>query len=127
MVRILTEGNNGLYTNDWLIGDARTNETAILLLETKRWKLWRSTDKDLPGGTAGFLWSVNNAKDSEVRKEYVPDPANAPRETLTLTAHSWQNEEAILSIELSQKFSKDDILSMYLNQIPYGSNAYGAS
>ena len=34
-------------------------------------------------------------------------------------------KEAILSIELSQKFSKDDILGMYLNQIPYGSNAYG--
>ena len=34
-------------------------------------------------------------------------------------------KEAILSIELSQKFSKDEILGMYLNQIPYGSNAYG--
>ncbi len=78
VVRILTEGNNGLYTNDWLIGDARTNETAILLLGTKRWKLWRSTDKDVPGGTTGFLWSVNNAKDPEVRKEYIPDPFNAP-------------------------------------------------
>ncbi|MFA7318975.1 MAG: PBP1A family penicillin-binding protein [Parcubacteria group bacterium] len=34
-------------------------------------------------------------------------------------------KEAILSIELGQKFSKDEILGMYLNQIPYGSNAYG--
>ncbi len=34
-------------------------------------------------------------------------------------------KEAILSIEISQKYSKDDILGMYLNQIPYGSNAYG--
>ncbi len=34
-------------------------------------------------------------------------------------------KEAILSIELNQKYSKDDILAMYLNQIPYGSNAYG--
>jgi 1A family penicillin-binding protein len=34
-------------------------------------------------------------------------------------------KEAILSIELAQKFSKDEILEMYLNQIPYGSNAYG--
>jgi len=34
-------------------------------------------------------------------------------------------KEAILSIELEQKFSKDEILEMYLNQIPYGSNAYG--
>jgi 1A family penicillin-binding protein len=34
-------------------------------------------------------------------------------------------KELILSIELEQKYSKDDILGMYLNQIPYGSSAYG--
>jgi len=34
-------------------------------------------------------------------------------------------KEAILSLELEQKFSKDQIFEMYLNQIPYGSNAYG--
>ncbi|MFH1183007.1 MAG: transglycosylase domain-containing protein [Candidatus Moraniibacteriota bacterium] len=34
-------------------------------------------------------------------------------------------KEAILSLELEQKFDKDQILEMYLNEIPYGSNAYG--
>ncbi|MBU2025549.1 MAG: PBP1A family penicillin-binding protein [Patescibacteria group bacterium] len=34
-------------------------------------------------------------------------------------------KEAILSIELERRFSKDEILEMYLNEIPYGSNAYG--
>ncbi len=34
-------------------------------------------------------------------------------------------KEVILAIELEQKFSKDEILAMYLNEIPYGSNAYG--
>lgn len=34
-------------------------------------------------------------------------------------------KEAILSLELETKYSKDEILAMYLNQIPYGSNAYG--
>lgn len=34
-------------------------------------------------------------------------------------------KEAILSIELERKYSKDEILSFYLNQIPYGANAYG--
>lgn len=34
-------------------------------------------------------------------------------------------KEVILSLELETKFSKDEILAMYLNEIPYGSNAYG--
>lgn len=33
--------------------------------------------------------------------------------------------EAILAIVIESRFSKDEILSLYLNQIPYGSNAYG--
>jgi len=34
-------------------------------------------------------------------------------------------KELVLSIELEFAFSKDEILEMYLNEIPYGSNAYG--
>ncbi|TXG77164.1 penicillin-binding protein [Candidatus Dojkabacteria bacterium] len=34
-------------------------------------------------------------------------------------------KEVILSLELEAKYSKDEILEMYLNEIPYGSNAYG--
>ncbi|KKP68701.1 MAG: Penicillin-binding protein, 1A family [Candidatus Moranbacteria bacterium GW2011_GWE1_35_17] len=34
-------------------------------------------------------------------------------------------KEAILAIKLERSFSKDEILDMYLNQIPYGANAYG--
>ena len=34
-------------------------------------------------------------------------------------------KEAILTIEVERKFTKDEIFWMYLNQIPYGSNAYG--
>lgn len=34
-------------------------------------------------------------------------------------------KELILAVEIEQKFSKDEILHLYLNEIPYGSNAYG--
>lgn len=34
-------------------------------------------------------------------------------------------KELILAYRLEQKFSKDQILQMYFNEIPYGSNAYG--
>ena len=78
VVRILSNKNNGMYTNDWLIGDAKTNETAIFLLGTKKSKLWRSGKKEFPGDTVGFFWSNNNNKDEDVRKEYIHNPENAP-------------------------------------------------
>ncbi len=34
-------------------------------------------------------------------------------------------KEIVLALEIEQKFSKEEILQMYLNEIPYGSNAYG--
>lgn len=34
-------------------------------------------------------------------------------------------KELIVAIELEKRYSKDEILSLYLNQIPYGNNAYG--
>lgn len=36
-------------------------------------------------------------------------------------------KEAILSLLIEKKYSKDEILALYLNQIPYGSNAYGVA
>lgn len=35
-------------------------------------------------------------------------------------------KEIILAYQIEHKFSKDEILKLYLNEIPYGSNAYGA-
>ncbi len=35
-------------------------------------------------------------------------------------------KEIVLSIELEQKYSKDQIFDWYLNEIPFGENAYGA-
>lgn len=34
-------------------------------------------------------------------------------------------KEIVLAYQLEQRFSKDEILKLYLNEIPYGSNAYG--
>ena len=70
--------NNGLYTNEWQIGDAKNNEIAMYELGTARTKLWRSSNNDWFGGTEGFYWGDNNAKDLQVRLEYVPDPQGAP-------------------------------------------------
>jgi hypothetical protein len=78
VVKILTTNNNGMYTNDWLIGDTKTDEIAVLLLGTYKHKLWRSSKNDFYGDTKDFYWCNNNNKDSEVRKEYISNPDNAP-------------------------------------------------
>jgi hypothetical protein len=82
VVKIMTTKNNGMYTNDWLIGDVKKNEIAILLLGTAKWKLWRSGKKDWYSGAEGFYWSVNNAKDLDVRKEYVVNADDLPYDYL---------------------------------------------
>ena len=78
VVRILSKQNNGLYTNEWIMGDAKTNEIAIFDLGTNHTKLWRSSKNEWFGDTPGFYWGDNNAKDLEVRLEDYPDPSSDP-------------------------------------------------
>jgi hypothetical protein len=78
VVRQLGTRNNGLYTNEWLMGDAKTNEIAMYELGTAHTKLWRSTNNEWFGDTPGFYWGNNNAKDLTIRTEYLPDPLGHP-------------------------------------------------
>jgi len=79
VVEYLGTRNDGLYTNEWLIGDAKTNEIAMYELGTYRTRLWRSSRNEWFGGTQGFYWGDNNAKDLSVRLEYAPDPQGPPQ------------------------------------------------
>ncbi len=60
-VRIIKEGNNGGYANDWMIGDRKTGEIAYLELGLKNTPLWRTKD--------GYFVSSNFARDPKVIKE----------------------------------------------------------
>ncbi len=76
VVKALSEKNNGLYANEWLIGDLKTNEIAMFELGTKATKLWRSSKEEWFGETKGFYWGNNNAKDLAVRLEALPAEAD---------------------------------------------------
>jgi hypothetical protein len=78
VVKQLGTRNNGLYTNEWLIGDAKNNEIAMYELGTGHTRLWRSSKNEWFGGTPGFYWGNNNAKDLAVKLEYQPDPNGQP-------------------------------------------------
>jgi hypothetical protein len=79
-VDILKAGNNGLYTNEWLLADIKTNEIAMFELGTAKSKLYCSGKNEWFGGTVGFYWGCNNTKDRQVRLETIPgvkgEPAN---------------------------------------------------
>jgi hypothetical protein len=77
-VEILKKENNGLYTNEWLLADTKTNEIAMFELGTAKSKLYRSSKNEWFGGTKGFYWGCNNTKDLEVRLETIPGVKGRP-------------------------------------------------
>jgi hypothetical protein len=78
IVQYLGTRNNGLYTNEWLMGDGKTNEIAMYELGTNHTRLWRSSKNDWFHDTPGFYWGNNNAKDLTIRLETQPDPKGSP-------------------------------------------------
>ena len=93
VARILSDKNNGLYTNDWTLADTKTDEGAVFLLGTHKTRLWRTGSKghpaDTPGNLKDYVWADNNNRDLEVRKEYVPNPDNAP---VDLAFNTWNRD-----------------------------------
>lgn len=57
---------------------------------------------------------------STITQQLIKNSILSPERTLQRKV-----KEAVLAIELEQRFSKDQILEMYLNTIPYGSRAHG--
>jgi len=57
---------------------------------------------------------------STLTQQFVKNAVLTPEKKVTRKI-----KEIVLSYRLEKKFSKDEILQMYLNEIPYGSNAYG--
>jgi Phospholipase B len=77
-VGIFLANGNGLYTNEWLLADTKTNEIALFELGTRVHRLMRSSRNEWFGGTDGFYWGCNNTKDLEVRLETIASTADRP-------------------------------------------------
>ena len=54
-VKILETVNNGVYTNEWLLGDTKTNEIAMFELGTHKSRLWRIVEERLVRRHQGVL------------------------------------------------------------------------
>lgn len=57
---------------------------------------------------------------STLTQQFVKNAVLSPERTYTRKV-----KELVLSVELERRFSKDEILKMYLNEIPYGPVIYG--
>ena len=61
VIQCFLDGNNGLYPNNWVMGDTKTGEIASLELALRNHAVTRTKN--------GFLWSCCNPKDAKVRWE----------------------------------------------------------
>jgi len=57
---------------------------------------------------------------STITQQFVKNAFLSPERSYTRKA-----KEIILSLQLESRYSKDEIMEMYLNRIPYGANVYG--
>ncbi len=64
--------------------------------------------------------SLKGSGGSTITQQFVKNAILTNEKTLTRKI-----KEIVLAIEINQRFTKDEILSLYLNEIPYGQNAYG--
>jgi hypothetical protein len=103
-VRIIEEGNNGGYANDWLIGDRKTGEIAYLELGLKNTPLWRSKD--------GYFVSSNFARDPQLIKTEtggfdLNNLASSPNARRVTWERKMSQAKGRIDVEMAEQFMAD--------------------
>jgi len=103
-VRIIKEGNNGGYANDWLIGDRKTGEIAYLELGLKNTPLWRTKD--------GYFVSSNFARDPKlIRQETAGFDVNDGSSSANARHARWEElmlqSKGKIDVEMAEQFLSD--------------------
>ena len=102
-VKIMLDGNNGGYANDWLLGDRKTGEIARFELGLMHTKVWRTKD--------GYFSGANFASDPDViHDETTYDPAN-PASSMNARKLRWDQlltkNKGAIDTGLAQVFLAD--------------------
>jgi len=102
-VRIIKEGNNGGYANDWLIGDRKTGEIAYLELGLKNTPLWRTKD--------GYFISSNFARDSKLIREEttfdLDDASSSPNARRVRWEELMKESKGKIDVAMAERFLSD--------------------
>jgi Phospholipase B len=103
--RIMLDGNNGGYANDWLIGDNKTGEIALFELGLKNHELRRTTDGCFVG--ANFPVTDKLSKEEtqfdHTKKESSPNARRA-RWAALMAEHKGK-----IDLESGKAFENDDL------------------
>jgi hypothetical protein len=105
-VRLIKEGNNGGYANDWLIGDRKTGEIAYLELGLKNTPLWRTKD--------GYFVSSNFARDPKLIREetsgFDPSDRSSSMNARHIRAEEFvQKAKGRIDVEMAEQFLSDHV------------------
>ncbi len=114
-VRIIKEGNNGGYANDWLIGDRKTGEIAYLELGLKNTPLWRTKD--------GYFVSSNFPRDPKLVREetsgFDPNDASSSMNARHARADEMmQHAKGTIDVEMAEEFLADHFDSFEKKEQP---------
>lgn len=86
-------------------------------------QFWTHSGFDLVGITRAFINNLTGGSQqggSTITQQYIKNAFLSSEKTYTRKL-----KELILSVQLEQAYSKEEILELYLNKIPYGNNAFG--
>jgi hypothetical protein len=101
--RIMKEGNNGGYANDWLIADRKTNEIASLELGLKNVILERKKD----GYFVGANFPINPKLAREETKFDVKDMGNSPNARRARWQQLMAENKGKIDVAAAQRFLAD--------------------
>jgi hypothetical protein len=101
--RIMKDGNNGGYANDWLIADRNTGEIASLELGLKHVNLWRTKD----GYFAGSNYPIDPALARDETDFKVDDPGQSANARHIRWDHLMAENKGQIDVALGQKFLAD--------------------
>jgi Phospholipase B len=103
-VRIMLDGNNGGYANDWLLGDRKTGEIALFELGLKNHSVQRTKD----GCFFGANFPVDPQLTREETKFDVTKKDSSPNARKVRWEQLMAQHKGAIDVELGKSFENDD-------------------
>lgn len=100
---------------------------AVVAVEDERF--YQHDGVDFPGVVRAAVTNLTTGRTegaSTLTMQYIRNTILADDPERFQTSYRRKAREAVLALELEQKYSKDEILGMYINTVYYGEGAYGA-